>query len=1261
MSTTPSPYSNDKPYSVIDLEVSDLIVGRVYTGPDKSGLVGLEREPLSKLLFAVDPETNAVVTALKKNGERSPVRLTNAGGIRRSKSLKNTEVKSGVALVSTSKEPDWQDEVRVIDGVRHFMYYGDSRKPGDPTKVVGNAELLNVYNKCLADKAARAVTPLFLAFKNTTGNPFEYEFLGIAVPGSPVLPENQWTQPYTARNEDKEEFSNYKYVFTLLDCQKVDGVWVRAAFFGLDGLLAIRSPQKLRDWVASGWSSTPNPICALGAEEETMEGMVQASKQNADDLVRILRSRLFAGNLSAVNPETPSGEIYKNTDFVDGSWYDVVMSLVNPTVSEPQVVVLLGGPGNGKSALAQCLIAAAKEQKMNVAPGSTTEGARRIIDLRPHNGDDGAIDIRIVNDASIPVKNEERLHDVLKWVAADPQSRKALLCVNRGALVEEAAGLVRSNENDGAAILRSLGGGKDSRATPLEVKVKVIEMDKESTLEKMINDNNRGPWGVLVGKLKNSFAVDADYQNSVFHCNAEELDMHLFGFYGVLLEAERHRGLKMTYRDIWSAVGAFLIGSESAREYTNPRDVLSSGDKLRDFVGYCALYGHGWQTEKVVVDVATLSPVEEALRTTDPAAKVTADMCANAKIETVLNDLYIRYPSLVHEETSTLALKTAIAYRMQHLRTRSASYSREQEVGDVLNSSLATFGYLKDAEKYAAGFNVLGKPKKNCNGAGVANKLNASARNGVVSWNVDAGCGVTVHASSDFLAAAALCTETQIGLRAESTSYVHTLDRVGRAHSLKLSPGPSDSNSDSDSRTTTPFQSSPVDKLQVPQQIPLPEMLIADVLIAPVIGYTYKNQTTKSKDNRVFLDKDRKGKNIESERPDHLGESIKSQAGIEHWSDLSAPSRLRGSGAGALPLTPHLAIMQRQRDKLPNFAAILEYIYQKGLESLQKSDAATTFEDLAIVTTRILQKNSATHIGLREIEESLGKHQDKQGKSVYGIRGRVTTSPRDMSTKLPMPTTPYEWFVVSLASLDRLAGKIPPVVCAEWLTAVYRTSFGMGYLCAYTTEQKSHSKKDDLFSWTSSERSVGERTVLGALRKLVSAGKPWDTSAKNRYEAVCYMLQSLSADDRLYMLTKSSGKASGVPEPGLGWVDMVVMLAAEVVSGGDDTIELYYVHEYIKALRVQPPMAELIRLCTRNGILTAAVPPDADGAMQVYRPYTLVRPHPVVGPAPETQPSSDKESKDTPIEHTAPGVERAAGQDRREAEAKDTRERRGRK
>jgi len=190
--------------------------------------------------------------------------------------------------------------------------------------------------------------------------------------------------------------------------------------------------------------------------------------------------------------------------------------------------------------------------------------------------------------------------------------------------------------------------------------------------------------------------------------------------------------------------------------------------------------------------------------------------------------------------------------------------------------------------------------------------------------------------------------------------------------------------------------------------------------------------------------------------------------------------------------------------------------------------------------------------------------------------------------------------------------------------------------------------------------------VLGALRKLVSAGKPWGIPAKNRYEAVCYMLQSLSPDDTLYMLTKSYGKASGVPEPGLGWVDMVVMLAAEVVSSDDgaidDALELYYVHEYVKALRVHPPIAELIRLCTRNGLLTATVPPDADGALKVYTPYTLVRQRsrPGAGPAPETQLSPTEDNTDASSDRTAPETGHTPGQGRREAEAADTRERRGR-
>lgn len=1199
--------SNVTPHPVVDLKVSDLVVGRIYAGPDKSDLKGMQNEPLSKLLFACDPETGSVVTALKQNGERSPVRLTNAGGIRRSISLRDQNIKSGVALVSTSKEPEWQDEVQMVDGVRQFVYHGDSRVPGDPDQTPGNKVLLSMFKSDLENQTTRANTPLLLAFKNTTGKPHEYEFLGVAVPGSPAVPRDQWVQPYTARNEAGEEFYNYKYVFTLLDCQKVDGVWVRAAFFGLTDLVADRSPQELRDWVSRGERGVSNTMYALGAADETVKEMGEADRPNADFLVERLRSRLFAGNLSAVNPESNSAEIYKKEDFVDGSWFGDVTSLLVARESEPNVVVLLGGPGNGKSALAQCLITAAEKQGMCPTPSSSNGGAaRRIIKLVSAN-EDGK-EIRIVNDASIPATDDnEKLHSVLKWVAESPQNRKALLCVNRGALVEEVAELDRSGNGTAANTLRSLSSAGTHRPSlpGFTVHIKVIEMDNESTLEKMINNKNRGPWGELVRQLKDSFAADPEYNNSVFHQNAKELDTYLFGFYHILLEAEQHRGLKMTYRDIWSAVGAFLIGSEEARQHKNPRDVLKNGKTTPGLIGYCSLYGHGWlRGETEEVDVSALSPVEESLRTTDPAAKVTAAHCTTSAIKSALTNLHKHYPVLAGKGAPTTALETALAYRMAHLRdlnTISSSASQAQSNNADLNCQLAIFGHLKDAtELYNAGFNVLGKPKKACYGANVATTLTASDDNTVLRWSDPAaGCVVTVHASSDFRASAELCTGNQIGLRAESASYVHALDRVGRARSLHPTDGINPTG-----RAEDISEHVPEGELQAPQQIPIPEMLISDVLMEARIGYAYNGSRAKSDDSRVFHDKDGKEKNIKSKLPDESSFiNIKMLAGVDHWSDLSAPSRLRGTGAGALPLTPSLAIMQRQRAKLPNFAAILQYLYREGSESLNKRDHSAAYDGLAIVTTRILRKNSSAHPGLSAIETQLSSLVDAHGTPVYSIYKDVPASRIDTSNKLPMPVNPCEWFVVSLAALDRLAGRIPPVVCAEWLTAIYRTAFGMGYLHVYTVTKKTHPAKDDLFSWTSSERSMGERAVLGVLRKLVSGNKRWDTSANNRYEAVCYMLQNLSADDQLHVLTKSSGKASGVPEPGLGWLDMVVTLAANIVSE-DSTVELYYVHEYIKALRVQPPMAELIRLCARNGLLTGAVPPDADGALKVYTPYT---------------------------------------------------------
>lgn len=172
----------------------------------------------------------------------------NQGGFRFSGPVASPDL---VVLYSTMSEADWPDAIDEENGL--FYYYGDNRKPGfelhdRKAGRGGNLILRSAFALAHGSADDRAAVPPFLIFsKGERGR--DAVFRGLAVPGAIHLDQ---TTDLTAiwKSIGSERFQNYRAVFTILDCAKVDRRWLKAIRTG--DKLGSFCPPAYQEWVGSG-------------------------------------------------------------------------------------------------------------------------------------------------------------------------------------------------------------------------------------------------------------------------------------------------------------------------------------------------------------------------------------------------------------------------------------------------------------------------------------------------------------------------------------------------------------------------------------------------------------------------------------------------------------------------------------------------------------------------------------------------------------------------------------------------------------------------------------------------------------------------------------------------------------------------------------------------------------------------------------------------------------------------------------------------
>ncbi len=119
-----------------------------------------------------------------------------------------------VALQATNAVAEWPDSYD--EATRVYTYYGDQpdlSKDILKTQQGGNNLLEDVY-KWLRTNQHSKIPPFFIFQKEGEGN----RFLGLAIPGSPDIPENLALQ--RATDSSGHEVNNYVARFTILDTSK---------------------------------------------------------------------------------------------------------------------------------------------------------------------------------------------------------------------------------------------------------------------------------------------------------------------------------------------------------------------------------------------------------------------------------------------------------------------------------------------------------------------------------------------------------------------------------------------------------------------------------------------------------------------------------------------------------------------------------------------------------------------------------------------------------------------------------------------------------------------------------------------------------------------------------------------------------------------------------------------------------------------------------------------------------------------------------
>lgn len=209
-----------------ELGQANLIVDTVYKGGKVSGKGS---EVLSKLLPG----------------------CSNSGGFRKVMRKDSSGLPAYVVLYTSMQELEWPDYLDEETGI--FRYYGDNRSPGRTildTPRKGNL-LLEFAFDCLnsRDGSIKDIPP-FLVFKKT-GNGWDVQFLGLAVPGNPKISPDKDLVAFW-RTIDESRFQNYEAYFTVVDTpEAIDRDWLKSLIFQHDDSLKL-APNAWKHFIKQG-------------------------------------------------------------------------------------------------------------------------------------------------------------------------------------------------------------------------------------------------------------------------------------------------------------------------------------------------------------------------------------------------------------------------------------------------------------------------------------------------------------------------------------------------------------------------------------------------------------------------------------------------------------------------------------------------------------------------------------------------------------------------------------------------------------------------------------------------------------------------------------------------------------------------------------------------------------------------------------------------------------------------------------------------
>jgi hypothetical protein len=183
-----------------------------------------------------------------------------------------------VVIFSTGDDPDWPDRLDPETG--SFTYYGDNKTPGGTiheTPRGGNRILRDAFDAAHSGNRSD-VPPFFIFTKSGSGR--DVVFRGVAVPGSPSLPE---TEDLVAvwRTTGGRRFQNYRAIFTVLDADRVSREWLNAVGGGSDALDS--SPPTWRRWRLAG---TVEPLLAPKTLSHRSRDEQMPSDANGAEMVR---------------------------------------------------------------------------------------------------------------------------------------------------------------------------------------------------------------------------------------------------------------------------------------------------------------------------------------------------------------------------------------------------------------------------------------------------------------------------------------------------------------------------------------------------------------------------------------------------------------------------------------------------------------------------------------------------------------------------------------------------------------------------------------------------------------------------------------------------------------------------------------------------------------------------------------------------------------------------------------------------------------